>query len=301
MDQSDLSPRQGPEYDDIEAERTLLAELLESSRLYRSGKDYLEMLDFVSRLRNFAPFNAMLLQIQKPGLTYAASAYDWKTRFNRTINEGARPLLILWPFGPVALVFDVLDTDGDPLPADIARTFHAMGALTKEIVESYAARLDRRGIHTDFIEAGDANAGKIEVVQRSQQEKRKPDYQVRINANHDPNVQFVTLAHELGHLFLGHLGPDKYLKIAKRPALNVNQRELEAESLAYLVAKRRGVASKSESYLTDHVRADTTVDKLDIYQLLKSAGQVETTLGIAAETLFEPKTKRKAKQTPAKK
>jgi hypothetical protein len=29
--------------------------------------------------------------------------------------EGARPLLILWPFGPVALVYDVMDTAGKDL------------------------------------------------------------------------------------------------------------------------------------------------------------------------------------------
>ena len=46
----------------------------------------------------------MLLQLQKPGLSYAASARDWRERFGRTIKEGTRPLLILWPFGPVALV-----------------------------------------------------------------------------------------------------------------------------------------------------------------------------------------------------
>jgi hypothetical protein len=54
----------------------------------------------------------MLLQVQKPGLNYAASEYDWRDRFDRTIKEGARPLLILWPFGPVALVYDELDTEG---------------------------------------------------------------------------------------------------------------------------------------------------------------------------------------------
>lgn len=70
----------------------MLAELLESSRLYHTGVDYLELLYFTSRLRNFAPFNGMLLQVQKPGLTYAASAWDWQMRFNRSTKEGARPL-----------------------------------------------------------------------------------------------------------------------------------------------------------------------------------------------------------------
>src|SRR5205823_9397882 len=83
-----------------EEARSLLDRLLADSRLYTRSADYKALLDFVVRLRNFAPFNAMLLQVQKPGLTYAASAYDWRERFGRQPKEGARPLLILWPFGP---------------------------------------------------------------------------------------------------------------------------------------------------------------------------------------------------------
>lgn len=94
------------------ATKSLLDQLLADSRLYTQSKDYKDLLDFVVRLRNFAPFNAMLLHVQKPGLSYAASERDWQERFGRRINDGARPLLILWPFGPVALVYDVQDTKG---------------------------------------------------------------------------------------------------------------------------------------------------------------------------------------------
>src|ERR1035438_5808205 len=86
---------------ETEAARSLLDQLLTNSRLYRQSKDYKDLLDFVVRLRNFAPFNAMLLQMQKPGMSYAASAHDWEIRFGRTPKEGARPLIILWPFAPV--------------------------------------------------------------------------------------------------------------------------------------------------------------------------------------------------------
>src|SRR5688500_15207399 len=94
---------------DLESEttRSLLDQLLTDSRLYRTGKEYQALLDFAVKLRNVAPFNAMLLQLQKPGLRFAASAFDWHERFDRTIKDGARPLLILWPFGPVATVYDV--------------------------------------------------------------------------------------------------------------------------------------------------------------------------------------------------
>lgn len=110
------SPVGQTDFVDTEAARSLLDQLLADSRLYRTGKDYRALLDFVVRLRNFAPFNALLLQVQKPGLLYAASSRDWLDRFNRTVKDGARPLLILWPFGPVALVYDVADTAGEPLP-----------------------------------------------------------------------------------------------------------------------------------------------------------------------------------------
>lgn len=49
---------------ETEAARSLLDQLLADSRLYTQSKDYKELLDFVVRLRNFAPFNAMLLQVQ---------------------------------------------------------------------------------------------------------------------------------------------------------------------------------------------------------------------------------------------
>lgn len=63
---------------------------------------------------------------------FAASEHDWKKRFKRTIKEGARPLLILWPFAPVALVHDVADTEGGDLPVDVAQAFRAIGGMTEK-------------------------------------------------------------------------------------------------------------------------------------------------------------------------
>src|SRR4051812_26568160 len=100
----------GPEIQEdlFEAESTrgLLDTLLTQSRLYHTSADYMALLEFVVRLRNFAPFNAMLLQVQKPGMRYAASERDWLTKFGRQPKDRVRPLLILVPFGPVGLVYD---------------------------------------------------------------------------------------------------------------------------------------------------------------------------------------------------
>ena len=132
------------------------------------------------RLRNFAPFNAMLLQVQKPGLTYAASAADWWTTFKRKPKEGARPLLILWPFGPVALVYDVVDTEGKELRRDVA-AFVAHGPIGETEIEALRQRTNRRNIFWDDLDAGDAKAGSIRCTQRTANDKERNEYRIRVN------------------------------------------------------------------------------------------------------------------------
>jgi antirestriction protein ArdC len=108
-----------------------------------------------------------------------------------------------------------------------------------------------------------------------------------VNANHSAPVQFTTIAHELAHLFLGHLGRDKHLDVPGRANVAPSVEELEAESVAYLVCKRNGVDCKSERYLTDYVERHTTVGDLDIYQVMRAAGQVETLLNLTEHTKYD--------------
>ncbi len=276
-----------PDLFETDAARSLLDQLLEDSRLYTTSADYKALLDFVVRLRNFAPFNAMLLQIQKPGLSHAASASDWRERFGRTIKEGARPLVILWPFGPVALVYDVQDTAGESLPEDVA-SFFATGCITAQQLAGFFRPMLKKGIECFFVDAGDQQAGAIHWVRRKSAPKADgSEYRVKINRNHSTNVQFATLAHELGHLYLGHLGKDKDLNISERARMTHAQQEPEAESVANLVCARNGVASKSQTYLANYVQANTKVDALDLYQIARAAGQVEGLLGLTEHTRYD--------------
>ena len=273
------------EFDPLETEatRSLLDQLVADSRLYTKGKDYKELLDFVVRLRNFAPFNAMLLHLQKPGLTYAASARDWEERFGRWPKEGARPLLILWPFAPVALVYDILDTEGRELPKDVV-PFQAKGEIEDGEIKHFISLMGGKNISCDLVDAGDGAAGRIRLIKRPTEAKDKSVYKMLVNRNHLPSVQFSTIAHELGHLFLGHLGPDKDLVIPTRASMNVGQMELEAESVAYLVCCRHAVKPNSDKYLSSYVNESTRVDIIDTYQVMRAAGQVETLLELAVRS-----------------
>jgi len=232
-------------------------------------------------MRTFAPFNAMLLHVQKPGLTYAASAADWRIRFGRTVKRAARPLLIMWPFGPVALVYDILDTVGPPLPPGV-ESFAAEGDFNESDIGRMLRHMDLRNLEVEFFDGGDGSAGWIEL--RKPQTKKEPALQrIYLNRNHSPNTKFATLTHELAHLYLGHLGPDREKGVKDRRGLGPDVVELEAESVAYVVCQRQGVECSSHSYLANYVDSHTTVDHLDLYRIMRACGAVEAAMGLNLE------------------
>jgi antirestriction protein ArdC len=145
----------------------------------------------------------------------------------------------------------------------------------------------KKGIVWHEVDAGDRNAGLIGVVKHAANDREHTLYRIHINLNHSPAVQFATLAHELGHLFLGHLGLDRMFKVPQRDDMNHAQQELEAESVAFLVCARSSVKSKSETYLVNYVTEHTTIDHLDLYQIMRAAGQVETLLGLTVHTRYD--------------
>ncbi len=61
---------------------------------YRKSSELNELFGFIKKFPRIAPYNAMLLYIQKPGNNYVASAPEWERRFNLNIKLSARPLVI---------------------------------------------------------------------------------------------------------------------------------------------------------------------------------------------------------------
>lgn len=279
------------ELSDTEVERGLLDHLLSEARLYHDSASYKELLGFVVKLRNVAPFNAMILQVQKPGVTYVASAHDWRERFERRPKPDARPLLILWPFAPVVTVYDILDTEGKDLPED-ATMFPATGEITDKRLAQFIKRVERKSIIVSFIDRGDGEAGRVQRSDSKSKKEITTTYQIKINQHHSSPIKFTTLCHELGHLYLGHLGPDKEISIPTRRRLSHAEKELEAESVAYIVCERNGVKAKSEKYLASFVRNEKQLPSLDVYQIMRAANQVETLLGLNQHTQFPSKNDR---------
>lgn len=195
--QHELSLSSAP--DDDARERALIEQLIAATHLYESSEAVKELMNFTIRLRTFAPFNAMLLHIQKPGLTHAATASHWHRRFGRVPKAGTRPLIVMRAMGPVDSVFDVLDTEGRELP-ESAFAFPTLGGLTDERFAMIAGRIVKDGIDIVEMDAGDANAGWIRLTSRSSSPQGKHRYQLAYNRNHPAGTRLVTVAHELAHL-----------------------------------------------------------------------------------------------------
>ena len=266
-----------------EPDRALLEQLIAATKLYNRSEAIQDLFDFTIRLRAFAPFNAMLLHIQKPGLTHAATAHDWWTRFRRAPREGARPLLVLRAMGPVDFVFDILDTEGRELP-DGAFVFPTFGNLTDQGFAELVSAVAKERIRVVELDAGDGRAGWIQLTACSASRRGKHWYELAYNRNHSAPTRFVTIAHELAHLYSGHLGPDPGRRVPDRSTVSRALAELEAETTAYLVARRNGLKPRSERYLADYQGA---LPGLNLYAVMRAANAVETAMGISAQRLWK--------------
>lgn len=266
-------------------ERALIDQLISATKLYDTSAAIQELLSFTVRLREFAPFNAMLLHIQKPGLTHAATANDWWKRFGRVPKQGARPLLVLRMKGPVDFVFDVQNTEGKELPVD-AFSFPTFGNLSDNRFTEFMRSVGKEKIDLVPLDAGDGQAGWIRLLARAKNNKGKNVYQLAYNRNHDAPTRFVTVAHELAHLYLGHLGADNGRRVPDRHNIAHDLMEVEAEMAAYLVAMRSGLKPRSETYLSKYKGA---FEDLNLYAVTRTANAVETAMGISAQKLWNDK------------
>ena len=258
------------------AEARSLTGLLDEAAAYRSSKDYADLLAFAVRMRRFGPYNAMLLHRQRPGLSFAASASAWRRQWKRTLKEDARPLVVLVRFGPVGFVYDIQDTEALPgapeLPRD-AFAFPAVGNVSEAMLASVVKAIQLKGIRIIEIDTGDWHAGRIQRTGGA--------YAVKVNHNHPRETRLTTIAHELAHLQLGHLGADRKHKprIPDRCAVRREVQEVEAESVAYIVCRRRGVRPDSASYLARFIKAGEPVSgTLDVERVMTAAGTVETAM-----------------------
>lgn len=259
-------------------QKKALDDLISRALAYRTGAELKALFDFRRRLPHIAPYNAMLLHIQNPGIGYAIQARFWERRYHRRVRPGARPYVILQTMGPVAFVFELSDTEpidpaADQVPEIAKNPFPAKGQPPVGAIERLISACSEIGIEVEWRDRGPILAGSVQRLI-----SRTPPFHLRLNSKHTEAQQLGTLAHELAHVFCGHLG---YLEDAfwpdRRDATKVT-REFEAEAVAYLITDRLNLDIGSAQYLASYLSDDKPLPNYSLDTVLKAAGKIEEML-----------------------
>ncbi|OGA01903.1 MAG: hypothetical protein A3H35_15295 [Betaproteobacteria bacterium RIFCSPLOWO2_02_FULL_62_17] len=241
--------------DTIEAIDSLFHEAIRT----RGRAAFDDFLAFVRRFNRFSAFNVMLIEMQRPGATAVGDRSHWRT-IGRYIKPGSIPIAILWPFAPVRWMYELNDTYGKDVPPHTEDPFAVTGRPPGASWGATVQAADRRGIRIELTDRwGDRMAGIAGLLHGGADGvtlaagQRRHRWLVRVNEALDAGARFATLAHELGHIYCGHVGahsegfwPDR------STTLNKAQKEMEAEAVAYLACKRMGLETRSASYLRNH-------------------------------------------------
>ena len=244
--------------------KALAEHLKEGMKNYLDSDQFKSFLDTMSKFHNYSLNNIHLLKMQNPNVTQVASFNKWKTDFERTVKKGAKSLKIWVPyqvktkipenqkelnFSPsenemdqkeitvtrfkLGNVFDVSQTEGKELP----KAIHELTGSVKDYEDLYraakAVSMDNQ-VPISFEEIKRENTrGYYSPIENRIVISKKLKGEEHI---------LKTIFHEMAHADLhkgtnAQYGDDQYRK-----------QELQAESVAYVVASHFGFDTSSYSF-----------------------------------------------------
>jgi antirestriction protein ArdC len=211
----------------------LLGQLEDGISHLTTSEDWTRWLETQARFHNYSFQNSLLIAWQRPDASRVAGYGVWQG-LGRQVRKGEKSIRILAPnlakdpedpdkkvlrgFRSVG-VFDISQTDGDPLAEVCSRL---TGAAPENMISALAAVAERIGFSVHFEEIGGETNGYCNASEKK----------IVVEFRNDPAQQAKTLVHELGHAIL-HCDPEG-------AALDRSIKELEAESVAYVVSAALG-------------------------------------------------------------
>lgn len=228
----------------------------------KSGvKDYLDSKKYKTFLRTMAKFpryssrNIQLILAQKPDATYVTSFKQWKETFERSVNKGEKAMRIWAPMtikqrdpetGKVLLdetgnektalrfklvpVFDVSQTKGKELP----KAIHELEGTHKDYANLYRAA-----------KAYAESKGVKVIIDHTLKEAKgyyaAKDQTIVLKGGMSEQQTLKTFFHELAH-------SDLHASKEQTANLKYSHAELQAESVAYVVANHYGFDTKDYSF-----------------------------------------------------
>lgn len=264
--------------DDAAAIDSLFRQALE----HQGDTAFGEFLHFVRRFRRHSVFNAMLIRTQRPGAMAVGTRLQWK-EIGREVNADAVPIVILRPFGPVDFVYELGDTSGRAIRGMDEDPLAAKGKVPPLMWDRVVLGAERCGVVVEVVDHyGFGLAGTAAPLHQDQADAfTEPAggdalWRVKVNGRLDEVSRLATLAHELAHVYCGHLGHQhrRPLWPDRRLTLTLEQRELEAEAAAWLVCQREGIAPRSAAYLSDYISTEA-LQGISVFAIMAAAHRIE--------------------------
>ena len=236
--------------------KALAAKMKEGVRDYFKSDTYKKYLVTMSQFHHYSPRNIQLILAQNPEATHVASFKKWKDDFDRSVNKGEKALRVLAPmtvkvkdpktkevllddngnertrtYFKMVPVFDVSQTTGKELPKtvyDLEGTYEDYGNLYK----SAKAVSEANGVPIQFKE----NLGGPQGLYSRQ------DNTITILKGMSEQQTLKTIFHEMAHSELHNVE-----KLLETP-LKRSTRELQAESVAFVVASHYGLDTSDYTF-----------------------------------------------------
>jgi hypothetical protein len=273
-----LSASSGRHLDDFQQSAEAIDRLFMDALEHDGPSAFDDFLEFARRLSNLSVFNAMLVKVQRPGAVAVATERKWLSKGGQ-LRPGAIPIVVLQPFGPVAFLYEFSDVYGVSIPGEDASSLFATGSISPDLHDRVVAGARKHRIQVNNTDSyGGLLAGTAEALSHLPgvltASKDGPLWSVTINGRHELPTRFATLAHELGHIYSGHLGPDPKGRWGGRKLNSHTQREMEAEAVCWLVCNRNGVRSRSAQYLHSLMK-ESDLRHASIYSIYLAANLVE--------------------------
>lgn len=248
-----------------------------------TSEGWMEYLAFAARFRQYSFNNTLLILIQCPTATRVASYKRW-TELGRQVTKGEKSLQIFAPMtkrfekedavtgekterrGIVGFrlvpVFDVSQTEGDALPEDPAQPVLLEGEAPEGLYHALATMVFDNGY---TLRVGPSEHGENGYT-------RPSDKVVQVTEGLSAAQSCKTLIHEVAHMLL-HTD-DKTL--TQDALLHRNVAEVEAESVAHIVAQVHGLATEEYSvpYVAGWSNGKTEVIAATADRVLKTAKQI---------------------------
>lgn len=277
-----------------------------------NSEQYKEYLKTMSKFTDYSFNNTMLIFMQRPDASHIAGYKSWQTNFNRHVKRGEKGITIIAPCpykekterertDPVTnqpvlgadgrpatetiettrisfravTVFDISQTEGEPLPS------LGVDELTGS-VENYAAFFDTLKQTSPFPIEFEAMEGKKGYC--NFQERR-----IAIKESMSETQNIKTAIHEITHAQLHDYYNTAGQDAAPENKKSRNMREVEAESVAYVVCQRYGIDTSEYSfpYVAGWESHDKEILKNSLSVIQETADNLITNIDVTFQKIIQ--------------